>query len=116
MRTYFSILFKVISAWFLYVFGIKSLNKKLYYSSLYLFSKQSFRLPQSSRSDVLIIFKTYVNTLKSVLRQKPQIHNTGSAKTATLDSSFGSESTRLQYLNYFNVNIGVFLSRENLTG
>lgn len=116
IRVYFLILFRTLIAWFLYIFGLKGLSPKLYYASIYLFSKQSFRLPQSAKGDIGIVFKTYLNVVKDIFQQQPSFHSLSSDKVAVLDSSYSSENERVQYLNYFGVNPGVFLSRENISG
>jgi hypothetical protein len=113
IRNYFLIIFRVFSGWFLYVFGIRS---KLYYASVYLFSKQSFRLPQSAKSDYLIIFKSYYNTIKQILGSKPEVKKLSEGNSAALDSSYAGLDTRLNYLNHFGIKPDIFLSRQDLLG
>ncbi len=112
--SYFSVLFKLFGGWFLYIFGIK--GSKLYYSSIYLFSKQSFRMPQSAKADLLVVFKSYFKTVKMIFNKRPEVKAIGESPVAILDSSFNGMDMRLNYLHYFNVVPGIFLSRGNLSG
>lgn len=112
---YFSIIPRLFAAHVLYLTGLK-FNKKLYYASIYLFSKQSFRLPQSAKSDVLIIIRRYLATVKKIVNTKPMFHNMGTEAIAAFDSDFIAEEKRLQYLAWFNVKPGYFFSREYLNG
>ncbi len=116
IRDYFLIVTRVIGSWFLFVFGIRKLHPKLYYSSIYLFSKQTFRLPQSAKSDVLIVFKSYYNTIKLIFSRKPHIKRLNPNGIAVMDSSFSGEDLRLNYLSYFGVKPDLYLSREDLGG
>jgi hypothetical protein len=116
IRDYFLIVTRVIGSWFLFVFGIRSLHPKLYYSSIYLFSKQTFRLPQSAKSDILIVFKSYYNTVKRIFSGQPKIKRLNSGEVAVMDTSFNGEDLRLNYLNFFNVRPDLYLSREDLGG
>ncbi len=110
---YFLIIFNVFGGWFAYIFKTKS---RLYYASVYLFSKQSFRLPQSAKSDHLIIFKSYYNTVKQIFSSEPEIKKLGEGNFAVLDSSFVGWDTRQNYLAHFGIKPDVFLSRQNLLG
>lgn len=113
---YFSILFRIFGGWFLYIFGLRSIHPKLYYSSIYLFGKQSFRLPQSAKADFFIILKTYINTVRSVLKPGPEIKGESNNGIAVLDSTIKGADVRANYLGLFNIKPDLFLARELLSG
>ncbi len=114
IRIYFLILFRVVQAWLLFVITGKS---KLYYSSIYLFSKQSFRLPESANKDIWIIFKSYIRVLISICKTSVEEKKTEQvSKVAMLDSSFNGYEERLRYLNYYEIYPMLVLSREALNG
>lgn len=113
---YISILFKLNSAHLRFLFKGASPDPKLYYSAVNLFSKQSFRLPQSAKKDVLIILKMYWRVVKKITTSRPEIHSLGSGDIAAFDSGFNAQNQRIQYLKHFGVNVDRFLSRENLVG
>lgn len=112
--SYFLIVTRVFGAWFIYIFRLKALHPKLYYSSIYLFSKQSFRLPQSAKADFLIVFKTYINVLKSVFQNSSENEKAGNGSIAVLDSAISGADLRANYLSLFNVKPDLFLGRESL--
>lgn len=114
--SYFLIITRVYAAWFLYIFRLKVLHRKLYYSSIYLFSKQSFRLPQSARADFFIIFKTYFNTLKPVFGKGQGVQKTGTGSVAVLDSTLKGMDDRVNYLSHFSIKPDLLLGREVLFG
>ncbi len=113
---YLFILFNIFLGHLKFLFGLRSSNPKLYYVSLYLFSKQTFRLPKSAQKDFLIIIKTYFFVLKQIFFVKPEIHILDTGNVVAFDSGFNAEEKRLQYLKHFNVTPGYFLSRQNLIG
>lgn len=113
---YISILFLIFIGHLKFIFGLKSSNAKLYYSCLYLFSKQTFRLPKSARKDFLIIIRTYYFVIKHIFLVKPEIHLLAEGNVAAFDSGFNAEEKRMQYLKHFNVTPTYFLSRQNLIG
>jgi hypothetical protein len=114
--SYFLIAIRVFGAWFIYIFRLKALHPKLYYSSIYLFSKQSFRLPQSAKSDFFIVFKSYVNTLRTIFQDSPEIKKTSGGNIAVLDSTIKGADVRANYLSIFGVKPDLFLARESLSG
>jgi hypothetical protein len=115
MFTYLNVLSKLIAGHFLYLTGSKS-NAKLYYASWCLFAKHTFRLPESSKKDPLIVVRVYINTIQSILK-KPEIHELESnSHLAVLDTSFGAQQKRVDYLHFFKVDPRLFLSNEHLRG
>lgn len=114
--SYFLIVLRVFGAWFIYIFRLKALHPKLYYSSIYLFSKQSFRLPQSAKSDFFIVFKSYLNTLKTVFNKSEEVRKASSGNVAVLDSTIKGADVRANYLSVFGVKPDLFLGRESLSG
>jgi len=114
--SYFLIITRVYAGWFIYILGLRTLHPKLYYSSLYLFSKQSFRLPQSAKADFFIVFKTYINTLKSIFQGSSGISKTGNGNVAVFDSTMKGSDVRANYLSLFGVKPDLFLARESLSG
>ncbi len=114
--SYFLIITRVYTGWFINILGLKALHPKLYYSSIYLFSKQSFRLPQSAKADFFIVFKTYFKTLKSVFQKQAEIGKTGNGNIAVLDSTMKGMDERVNYLSLFGVKPDLFLDRGLLSG
>src|SRR5438045_2179282 len=112
---YIFILYKLSSAHLCFLFNRRS-DPKLYFSALYLFSKQSFRLPQSAKKDSLIILKMYWRVVKKIMSTGPEIHLLGTGDIAAFDSGFNAQNERLQYLKHFGINVDCFLSREKLIG
>ena len=110
------ILSTLARAFFLYKTGNKTADKKLYYSAIYLFSKQSFRLPQSAKKDLFIIFKTYFTVLKDIFTKKPDIKKVSEGNVGVFDSSYNAQEMRIEYLKHFGVSGNYFISRENLSG
>lgn len=107
----------LVKAFFFYVFGSKNSLNPVYLSSVYLFSKSSFRLPESSKTDRLIILKIFFYSIKNSFTKKIEFKKYQSNKPiAVLDGDFNSEQNRMQYLNFFNVHPNFFLSKENLYG
>ncbi len=113
--SYFLIVTRVLAGWFLYILGLRALHPKLYYSSIYLFSKQSFRLPESAKADFFIVFKSYFNTLRSVFRNNTEIKKNGSGCIAVLDSTMKGSDERINYLSIFGVKPDLFLARDVLS-
>jgi len=114
--TYFSVFFTLFKAWFLYVFKIKNSNPALYHSAVYLFSKQSFRLPQSARTDPFIILRTFFAFLREIFARQPLLQKLNDKPVAAFDSYFNAVQRRVEYLRYFKVEPGLFLSRVDLFG
>ncbi len=106
----------MVRAYFKYRFKGKDSDPKLYYSALYLFSKQSFRLPQSAKKDIFIILKTYFSIIKQIFTQKPDIRRISGGNVGVFDSGYNAQDMRLAYLKHFGVEGNYFISRENLSG
>jgi hypothetical protein len=113
---YFRLNYYFLAAFFLYHFRLKNVNSKLFYASLYLFSKTSFRLPQQARKDLFIVIRTWISTVRSFSLKpamKTPIEFNG---LAALDSGMDAMKDRQDYLSYYGQKVSCFFARNELCG
>lgn len=106
----------MLSAWLLSVLGNRLWNKKLFYASVYLFHKQSFRLPQSAGVDRLIVLKSYLKAVRALFKMDKGMKTISEGEIGVLDSSFNGMEDRVKYLKFYNVSPAYFFSRGDLSG
>jgi hypothetical protein len=117
LRNYLLIAYSLIKAFFMYAFRIAGVDRRLYYSSLYLFSKASFRLPESAKSDAFIILKTYFHVIRHIASESGvHVMLSEHGASAVLDTDLSAKEKRIRYLKFFNVEPDIFISKVHLLG